>query len=421
MWLHRMWGGVDKSLCDGRSVRLLDSGRLNTDAGPDFFNAKVIIDDIEWVGNVEVHVKASDWKRHGHDRDAAYDNVILHVVGIDDCEVRRRDGSLIPQLLLPLKPEIVEKYSMLTEGLHSIRCSEYIGEMPDIMLSGWLESLACERLESKARRILDIIEVNRGDWEQACFVSLARALGFGLNSEPFEMLARSIPLNILHHHSDSLLQIEALLFGQAGMLDMSEHILDEYYQSLCREYYFLSRKYSLRPMGRHLWKYARTRPANFPHRRIALLARYVVGGFVLMRQIIEVAGDKDKLSDIFSIKLDGYWSEHISFDLPSISNPASLSKGSIELIMINLVAPLYFAYAMKSGDVALSERGVDLLMQLKPESNSIISQWGVVGLKADNAMRSQALIHLRKEYCDLRKCLHCRIGNHLMKMTGEMR
>lgn len=418
MWKNRIWGDNEKTLTDGREITLLDQGVLNTDAGPDFFNAKIKIDDVEWVGNVEIHTKASDWFRHNHDKDLAYDNIILHVVAVDDAVVRRADGSKIPQLHLPLSKAFAESYSMLIAGLPAIRCASFIPELPSITVTDWLETLACERLQRKASQIMNILEMHSGDWEQTCFIVFARSLGFGLNSEPFETLTKSIPLNVLHHHSDSPLQLQALLFGQAGMLDMSTHILDEYYQRLCREYFFLCRKYSLRPMSSHLWKFAKTRPANFPHRRIAMLAKFVEGGFSLMRKMLDAKGNPDILESLFDVSLSGYWDEHFAFDYPAKSKLNVLGKQSVNLILINTIAPLYYAYGISRGDREMEESALDLLSMLKPESNSIISQWNTIGLTADNALRSQALIQLRKEYCDVRKCLHCRIGNKMLRTIG---
>lgn len=419
MWQFRIWGNSEKLLNDGRRVMLLDPGKLNTDSGPDFFNAKIIIDDIEWVGNVEVHVKASDWKRHGHDKDSAYNNIILHVVGIDDAVIYREDGSPIPQLVMPITPEIAQNYVQLVDNPASIRCRGLLQTVDDLLLSNWFETLAFERLQLKSDRLIGLLKANCGDWETVCYVFFARSLGFGLNSVPFELLAKSVPLSVLRKHSDSLLQLEALLFGQAGMLDMSEHIFDEYYQLLCREYYFMSHKYGLRPMNRNLWKYARTRPANFPHRRIALLAKSMEGGFSLMRKILDAKANVDDLRKVFDIELSGYWLDHSDFDIVSSRLAKTLSRKSIDLILINLVAPLYYAYSGQSGDTSIEDSAMELLTSLEPESNSIINAWALSGIKADNAFRSQALIHLRNEYCDARKCLYCRIGNRIMRASGK--
>ena len=337
MWQNRIWGDAEKNLSDGRPVTLLDQGVLNTDSGPDFFNAKIKIGNVEWAGNIEIHMKASDWFAHKHDSDPAYDNIILHVVAIDDMPIHRKDGSIIPQLHLPLSKELTENFHRLAFGTPAIRCSSFLPYIPEIMITDWLETLAYERLQRKATQIINLLNQYNGDWEQTCFVLFARSLGFGLNSEPFEMLAKSIPLSVLHHHSDSELQLQAILFGQAGMLDMSLHILDEYYQRLCREYYFLCRKYNLKPMHRHIWRYARTRPANFPHRRIALLAKFTEGGFSLMRKILDAKADKEILTKLFDVSLPKYWNENFAFDYPANHKLNTLSKSCCSVSLWRLI------------------------------------------------------------------------------------
>lgn len=402
---------------DGARIEVIDPGRLNTDSGPDFFNAKIKADGIEWVGNIEIHVKASDWIRHRHDTDPAYDSIILHVVNISDRRIQRHDGSLIPQVEITIPRDFLATYATLTETSGSMKCGSAISSLPRIAIADWLESLSIERLQAKAQRVNDILSLTANDWEQTCFVMLARALGFGLNGDPFEMLARSIPLKILHHHSDNPLQLQALLFGQAAMLDSSLHIFDEYYQLLCREYFFLARKYNLRPMRPGLWKYARTRPQNFPHRRIAMLAKACEGGFSLFSKIMSNADSTDKLRDLFRWQLTGYWHTHFSFDVEAISISDTLSEASISLLIINAIVPLIYAYGASRGNPDLAERGPDILSTLPPENNSIVRGWEQFGIKADNALRSQALIHLRKEYCDTRKCLSCRWGHSLLRKS----
>ena len=402
---------------DGAPVEVIDPGNLNSDAGPDFFNSKIKINGTEWVGNIEIHVKASDWMRHGHDTDPAYDSIILHVVNISDRRIHRRDGSLIPQVEITIPQDFLQTYASLTEATTSVKCASAIPTLPGLTITDWLESLSIERIQAKAQKTRDILTLTSNDWEQTCFVMLARALGFGLNGDPFEMLARSVPLRILHHHSDNPLQLQAILFGQAAMLDSSLHIFDEYYQLLCREYYFLARKYGLRPMRPGLWKYARTRPQNFPHRRIAMLAKACEGGFSLFSKILANAGDPDKLRGHFRWQLSGYWHTHFSFDVEAHGIADTLSEASISLVVINAVAPLLYAYGASRGDPELAERGLDLLSAIPPENNAITRVWNQLGIRADNALRSQALIHLRKEYCDNRKCLSCRWGHSLLRKT----
>lgn len=415
LWKSRMFG-MNLRGCDGASVEVIDPGRLNTDAGPDFFNSKVRINGQQWAGNIEIHVKASDWHRHGHDADPAYDGIILHVVNISDERIRRRDGTLIPQVEITLPQNFYLTYATLLREATGVKCSPLLPGVSSLAKTDWLESLAVERLQMKARRVRDIHAHTGGDWEQTCFIVFARALGFSLNGDPFEMLARSVPLKYLHHHSDNLFQIESILFGQAGMLDSSLHIFDEYYQMMCREYYFLARKYGLSPMRGDLWKYSRTRPQNFPHRRVALLAKACEGGFSLFSRLLASAGRQpDDMRGLFAFALSGYWSTHFSFDVQSHTAPDSLSDASVTLLLINVVAPILYACGAMRGDYDLAEKGMSLLEALPPENNSFIRQWHSAGLTADSAWRSQALLHLRREYCDARKCLFCRFGSNVLR------
>lgn len=416
LWKHRL---LKKRLLTtrGQEVEVVSVGTHNQNAGPDFSGARIRIDGNEWAGNVEIHVKASDWHAHHHDRDAAYGNVILHVVGINDTEISDGRGGIIPQIEVEFPPTFANLYARLAEKISEVECESFLGELPGLVAVDWLETLAVERMQRKAQGVIDILKFTGGDWERTCFVMLARSFGFSLNNEPFEMLARSLPLNILAHHSDDVFQLEALLFGQAGMLDSSEHIFDEYFQQLCREYYFLARKYGLRPMRRDLWKFSRTRPGNFPTRRIALLARTLSGGFSLMAQLIDRNFDCEHAREIFNWKLDGYWSEMLDFDRPGMRLSSSLSADNIRLLLINFAAPMIYAYGATHADPEMAERGLDIWRDLDPENNSIVRRWQTAGLGCNCATDSQALIQLRKEYCDRNRCLDCRFGHHLLRKS----
>lgn len=404
-------------LNDGREIRIMRPGKHNLDAGPDFFDAKIEIDNVVWIGNIEIHVRASDWYRHHHDADAAYNNVMLHVVAISDCEIKRADGSILPQTCVTFPEEFYSLYLSLSEQIKNVRCASRLGSLSAISIHDWISSLAVERMQQKGRRILEINKSFQGDWKRTCFVTFARALGFGLNSEPFEMMARSLSLNFLSRHSDSLFQIEALLFGQAGMLDSSENIFDEYYQALCREYFFLARKYNLKPIRRDIWKYSRTRPGNFPHRRIAMLAQYLYGGFSLMGELIEAKGDIEKSRELFAMELDGYWLSHSRFGSDEGRAPAALTRGSVDLLLINLVAPLLYAHSAYMGDYEKGEGAFNLLADLPAEQNMYIRQWRACGIDCKDALESQALLQLRKCYCDEGRCLECRFGHTLLRKT----
>lgn len=418
IWKHRLWRSEDMVTNDGRRVRVLDQGLLNSDAGPDFFNAKIEIDGQLWVGNVEIHVRASDWKRHGHDQDHAYDSVILHVVDKDDAPVYRSNGERIPQLVLQVSPLFHMSYEQLVNSRQELPCSSIIRQVPSLTVTEWVERLAFERLHGKVQRVRDLLELYNGSWEDVCYVTLSRNLGFGINNEAFERLARRTPLRLLHKHSDSLLQVEALLFGQAGMLDAQAAVGDSYLQHLCTEYAFLANKFSLHPMERESWKLFRIRPQNFPYRRIAMLAHYIEGGFRLMRDILE-ADDEKELRKLFQVELTGYWANHFSFGKPTEKPQLALSNNSIDIVLINTVAPLYYAYGEITGDNALADKALSLLESLRPEKNSIVGGFVQAGIECDSALTSQALIELKRNYCDARKCIYCKIGHRLLSEAAH--
>ncbi len=415
LWKHRMFGR--EMSVDGLRVRILSPGVLNNGAGPDFQAARLLVGDTVWAGNIEIHVKASDWFRHHHDTDPAYDNVILHVVAIDDMKVRRRDGSLIPQILVTFPEKFFHIYSSLADNINSVRCASYLKTLPDLAVTDWVETLTVERMQTKAMRIIETARQAGGDWEQACFITLARALGFGINSVPFEMTARSLPLKYIRRHGDNLLQIEALLFGQAGMLDTSIHIFDEYYQLLCREYFFLARKYGLRPLRNDIWKYARTRPQNFPHRRIAVLARALYRDFSIIGDLLAFQGDEEALRDLFRWKLEGYWLTHSDFDVETHGVAETLGAASLDLLLINFASPFIYAYSGEHGNPEKAERAFDIWHGLAPERNMFMRQWEAAGIKCRDAGQSQALLHLRREYCDKNRCLECRWGCFMLRDT----
>lgn len=416
LWQSRMLG-LPFTLESGERVRIIDPGVLNRDAGPDFFNAKVKINGRTWAGNIEIHMKASDWHRHGHDSDPAYGNVILHVVALSDTRIFRPDGSEIPQMRVQLPENFYHTFAYLTQTNSEIRCASRLQHIDVLRRADWTETLIIERLQHKAARIEESLRSSNGDWNAACFRTLARALGFGLNSIPFEMLAESIDLNHLRRHSDNLLQMEAIFFGQAGMLDPTVNLTDRRYQLMCREYQFLARKYSMHPISRTAWKFARTRPQNLPYRRIALLAKAMAETPDLYSRIVQTEGDEDKLRPLFRWEVDPYWSRRLTFggDCQTEANPTSLSEASISILLINVAAPLLYAYALLHCDHDMKEAAISLLADLPPERNAIVRSWQQLGFEAKDAGMTQALIHLRKEYCDRHECLRCRFGHQILR------
>lgn len=418
VWKHRLWRSEDMVTNTGKKVRVMDPGLLNTDAGPDFFNAKIEIDGHMWVGNVEMHYRATDWKRHRHDSDKAYDSVILHVVAKDDAPVRRTNGELIPQLVLEVSPQFNADYASLVGATIEVPCATKIKQVPHLTIVEWVEGLAFERLHGKVERIHQLLDSFNGSWEDVCYVTLARNFGFGINNDAFERLARRTPLRLLGKHSDSVLQIEALLFGQAGMLDAQKPGMDSYYNQLCTEYAFLSNKFQLTPMEKESWKLFRIRPQNFPYRRIAMLAQFIEGGFRMMNRILEAEGEKE-MRALFEVELSGYWTKHYTFGKPNERATATLSRSSIDIILINTVAPLLYAYGELTGNYEMTDKAIKLLEDLRAESNSIVSHFVAYGIDCPDALTSQALVQLKREYCDARKCIYCKIGHHLLSKAAR--
>lgn len=418
VWKHRLWRSEDMVTNTGKKVRVVDPGLLNTDAGPDFFNAKIEIDGHMWVGNVEMHYRATDWKRHHHDSDKAYDSVILHVVAKDDAPVRRTNGELIPQLVLEVSPQFNADYASLVGATIEVPCATKIKQVPHLTIVEWVEGLAFERLHGKVERIHQLLDSFNGSWEDVCYVTLARNFGFGINNDAFERLARRTPLRLLGKHSDSVLQIEALLFGQAGMLDAQKPGMDSYYNQLCTEYAFLSNKFQLTSMEKESWKLFRIRPQNFPYRRIAMLAQFIEGGFRMMNRILEAEGEKE-MRALFEVELSGYWTKHYTFGKPNERATATLSRSSIDIILINTVAPLLYAYGELTGNYEMTDKAIKLLEDLRAESNSIVSHFVAYGIDCPDALTSQALVQLKREYCDARKCIYCKIGHHLLSKAAR--
>lgn len=413
VWQHRLWMAQTMFTVDGRKIQVIDPGRLNTDAGPDFFNAKVKIDGEMWVGNIEIHVRASDWFRHHHDTNKAYDNVILHVVEKDDMPVRRANGEIIPQLCMPCSAQFSEQYHRLVNSATSeLPCAEEISLIPSIYITDMISTLGYERLFDKVERIEKLLHTFAGDWNEVCYVLLARSLGFGINSDAFERLAMATPLKIMAKHNDSLTAIEAMLFGQSGLLDSVPND-DSYVSTLKNEYSFYAQKFGLKQPSSLGWKMARMRPQNFPHRRIAILATMIEGGFSYASKMM-TAKNIDEVKDLFNIELSGYWSRRYSFNASEGIATRGLNDSSINILIINAVAPTIYAYGKLCGDEDACARAVEMLQSLKAERNSIVELFTRAGIECKDAFASQALIQLRRNYCETRKCLYCRIGHRML-------
>lgn len=416
IWLHRLWGSQPLRTVDGRKLQIIDTGQLNKDAGPDFSNAKIKIDDETWIGNIEIHIKASDWIRHGHDKDSLYDSVILHVVDVDDMPVIRNNGEIIPQLRLPCSNDFPKHYyNLVNNPDHELPCANNLTEIPDIIKSDWITSLGFERLITKQERIEQLLATHTNDWEEVSYIILARALGTGVNAEQFQRLAASSPLRFLRKHADSPLSIEAILFGQAGFLN--DDINDSpYYRQLRDEYRFLMTKFGLRAPGDLQWKMSKMRPYSFPHRRVAVLASIINQDYNLISRITEIK-TTDDAHELFKTQLSPFWETHYNFGSQAQASK-TLGKSTVALMIINVVVPLLYAYgsiatSLKQGE-KLQQRAIQLLEELPREKNNITEMFGRHGIKCNDAFTSQAVIQLKRNYCETRKCIYCRFGHKIL-------
>ena len=419
---HKMFPLRELQTIDGKSVEVIDPGLHNRNAGPDFFNAKVRIGNTMWVGNVEIHDRSSDWYLHGHDKDSNYDNVVLHVAGVIDTDVKTSRGEYLPQMQLDVPQQVKEHYDELLSTDSYPPCYKVIPSLTTLMVHAWMAALQTERLEQKTEAIRHRAELCGGSWEDAYFMTLARNYGFGINGEVFEQWARNIPLQAIAHHRDDLFQIEAIFMGQAGLLELEavpdyyqQTALNEgYFAKLRNEYLYLAHKFSMKPMDYKFWRFLRLRPQNFPHIRISQLANLYYQRKAGLSQLMECE-TIEQLKTILSSHVTPYWETHYTFGSTSNKNEKHLSYGSINLLMINTAIPMLFAIGRHRGKEVLCDRAFDFLEQLKAENNHIIRMWQQVGLEVKTAGDSQALIQLKKEYCDKKDCLRCRFGYEYLK------
>lgn len=417
MWQWRLYGAPEQRLTDGRPLRIIHPGLINKASGPDFFNAKLHMDQTAWAGNVELHVKATDWHRHNHHLDAAYDTVILHVVGENDTYITRADGSIIPQLVMPFNKEISCRYATLASNDKPLRCRAYIADVPPLFIHDAIDACAMGRLQSKADRITDSLKFTGNDLAHTAMIALARALGFGLNSQPFEMLGRSITPTIIASHADSDFQLEAILLGNAGMLD-SPHINDDYYRQLQQEYDFLAHKFNLKTLPAHLWKFSGIRPTASPLRRLVYLARLLRNATHIASKWLDAKGDLARLREQFVCNYSGYWANHLIFGKESTRNYSkAIGATQIDVIILNAVAPFYYAYGQLF-DAHYMELAIELWQQIPPESNSTTRLWAeMTAIHPANAWESQGLLQLTTNYCLKADCLRCRIAHQALRRS----
>jgi hypothetical protein len=417
LWKYSLYDRDNLIDSDGNRIEVLNPGQYNRDSGPDFFNAKIRIGNTIWAGNIEIHTHASHFLCHGHQDDPAYNNVILHIVVVNDRKVLNSRGEEIPSAEIRFDNSLLERYQDLVNNPSIIACQDYIKGADRLLLREWLESLAVERLSRKAGTISDLLLKTKNDWEEVFFRMLCRYFGFRVNTEPFIMLAEALPFRIIRKHADNIFQIEALLFGAAGLLDegmFREALSDNYYKELIREYKILSAKYSIRQIHGWMWKFSRLRPVNFPTIRISQLAHMLSVSGGLFSRVLDT-DETGRLKLLFEVPVSEYWKDHFIFGKKSRNTEKSTGSQATDILIINAVIPILFVYGRGRGRQDICDRTLDFLENIPPEQNKIISEWNEAGLFPESAFDSQALIQLRDEYCRKRRCLECRIGSRLIR------
>lgn len=414
IWQFQKFNTVELTTIDGEAVQIYTIGNYNTDAGPDFLNAKLLIGEIIWYGHVELHLKSSDWNRHKHQHDEAYNNVVLHVVWTHDQEVQSASGQTLPVLELHqrINPDLLQKCHQLLKSPEKIPCQTQINGIKKIDQLAMFELAGVARLKQKSEYILRLLDSNNGSWEETTYQLLAKNFGFKINSEPFLRLAQLIDHKILVKHADKKTEIEALIFGMSGFLANAG---DTYQRTLSKSFEYLSKKYRLESKGmlQAEWKYLRLRPGNFPSVRLAQFAGFLSKNLKYFNQFIHYH-DPKALINLFEFEVSTYWRGHYDFGKKSSRVIRGMGKSSIDLILINTIAPLLAAYAQYTDDHRFMDKSVALLQSLKAEKNHIIRVWEQLGITAQDAFDSQALIGLRNDFCLKKKCLSCKIGVSLI-------
>ncbi len=414
LWKMKLFDMQQLKTTDGETVTVINTGEHNTDAGPDFKNAKIKIGKTTWAGQVEIHVKASEWNQHNHQHDAAYNNVILHVVYESNTNIKNKKGTNVACIEVKelFDKNLFQRYQALQSAAQTIPCSKLISSVKEIIINTWLQRVLIERLEEKTKFASNLLLQNKGDWEQTFYQLLARAFGTKLNADAFELTAKALPLQILAKNKKNKIILESLFLGCAGLLNDSFN--DEYLQELKKEFSYQQNKYRLLPIEKHNWKFLRIRPASFPTLRLAQLAGLVHQSSHLFSKIL-ASDEVNELKKLFKSETSDYWKTHYVPDKKVKQHNTSLSNSFIDLLLINTVIPIVFLYGKEKGDITIENKALNWLESIAPEKNFIITDWNNVGIKCKTAFDSQALIQLRKFYCDKKLCLNCAIGHSILK------
>ncbi len=417
LWQYRLFDENNLFTSQGEKIDIIHVGTRNYDSGPDFFNARIRYDGLEWVGNVEIHQNASDWNIHQHYNDKAYDNVILHIVWNNDQQVFNSQKKSVLTVVLPVLRETLEQYVFLYQNYKPIACSDKLSNI-NFPINTYLETLAISKLEKKSKLISTELKETENNWEEVFYRILAYGFGLKVNSQAFLMLAQNTPLGIVKKKADRLIQIEALLFGQSGLLP--EKSDEAFVQQLIEEYQHMRIKYQLNALNPSVWKFSKIHPPSFPTMRLAQWAYFLYKHANNLTNLLNIVPYK-KLVKNFYVKTSEYWEKHYMFDKVSASPTRNkMGKSFVHLILINSVLPFIFIYAKEKQNITLQEWVISMYEQIPAEKNHIIKYWEEINIKPENAFQSQALLYLYEYYCKQRFCLRCNIGTYLLLQTKSL-
>jgi len=418
-FLHFVWKFQkfkDRKLLtiNAESLSVLVVGEHNLNSGPDFFNSRISIDDQIWVGNIELHLRSSDWYLHDHDKDPNYDNVILHVVWKHNSEIKRKDGTTIPTLELSnyADSSLLDKYhDLIKRGYSWIPCEKDLPKVDPFVMKNWLERIFIERLEIKHNDLINDLKDSNFHWEQVLFQMLCQTFGLNINKDSFDSLARSVDFNLIVKCCQDKEDLEAIFYGQMGMLD--DHQEDLYFSDLKKKYSYLKLKFDITNIGVIKPKFFRLRPPGFPTIRLSQLANLYSNHFPIFSKVIQV-DTLDELYGVFSCAASEYWDTHYNFGVTSRLRKKNISKGLVDLMILNTIIPIKYSYSISIGK-DISEQLIKLATGIQKEENRIVRKFNKVNKMITNGMQSQAALHMKKNYCEKKKCLDCMIGYNLLK------
>jgi hypothetical protein len=413
LWKFKKFNCLNLKTFNGEEITIINVGQYLSLSGPDFFNAQLIIGSVKWAGNVEIHLRSSDWYVHHHEQDPAYENVILHVVWEHDTEVFRSNNAEIPVLELRkyVDSQLLDSYLQLLSPKSWIFCEKQLKNIKKFTLANWQERLFFERLENKASPIFELLKQSNNDWEAVLFCLLAKNFGLNTNGGVFFRIAQSLPISVVRKESFEVENLEALLFGCAGLLDVEKE--DQYYKDLKFRYFYMLHKYQIENLVVEPVQFFKHRPDNFPTIRLSQLANL----YHIQQNLFSLITSFNSIGDIYTIldvSASNYWQSHYQFDKESPKKKKKLSKSFVDLIIINTIIPLQFAYATSQGK-EISENLIQLMMEVAPEKNAVIDKFSSFSIKPKNAFETQSLLQLKNQYCSKSRCLDCAIGVELLK------